>query len=519
MAVIDTTTAGVELADEPALVVTFGTTAKKRRSLNKATTVLGRLRSADIRLDAPEIANIHCLITRTETGLAVRDCESRTGTLVNGQPVREAELHDGDNLQVGPFSFKVSLPAVAPPASVRLPANASDGALADRLGEIQETEARLHLKQRTLEQQAEQLAAELKAMQERAAACAQQERELSEAQGRLEAERQAFRERQAEQPSAAAAPAIDVDALRREVLANEIAPLQTENNTLRSQVAEFQRRLAGQERDLLAARQQLEAAAAQPAAAAANGNAEAIQRENDDLRRQVAEIEQQNSRLLHQLETVQHEAETRLTTLRADLDTERTRVKELVREAANQYSASRQEIADLHRELDQRDAQLAAAGGGIDPNIEYELETLRATVADLQNQLVQQQHQPQLPPIPTDLSAYEQQLNDFRAQLEFAQQQLADQERQQHEKSRENELQLSKERAALAREKSMLDKTRFELKTELERAEREAKRLEQMASINKLTHEVRTQGKGDVADDTNTLSGRIRGFLKRMGDS
>jgi pSer/pThr/pTyr-binding forkhead associated (FHA) protein len=99
----------------PALVVTFGTTARKRRVLEKSTSLLGRGKGCDIRLDSVEISTVHCVITHTACGLAIRDCDSRVGTLVNDQPVKEGTLSHGDVLQLGPFSFRVHIPKGWPP--------------------------------------------------------------------------------------------------------------------------------------------------------------------------------------------------------------------------------------------------------------------------------------------------------------------------------------------------------------------------------------------------------------------
>lgn len=100
---------------EPALMVAFGATSNKRRLLDKSAMLIGRAACCDIRVDAPEISPIHCLVTRDEsnmrTSFRIRDCDSRCGVIVNGQPVRETELQDGDTIQLGPFSFIAALPA------------------------------------------------------------------------------------------------------------------------------------------------------------------------------------------------------------------------------------------------------------------------------------------------------------------------------------------------------------------------------------------------------------------------
>lgn len=96
---------------QPALVVKYGNSEKRFLPLEKSGTVLGRARGSDIELNAPEVSAVHCVITRDASGLAVRDCESRAGTVVNGQRIHEMALHDGDVLQVGSFSFEIRLPA------------------------------------------------------------------------------------------------------------------------------------------------------------------------------------------------------------------------------------------------------------------------------------------------------------------------------------------------------------------------------------------------------------------------
>ncbi len=97
--------------NEPALIVTFGNTGKKYRRLYRQVTILGRGRGCDIGLIAPDVSDVHCVISRTATGLHIRDCASRSGTRLNGAEVREAVLHDGAVLQIGPFSFRVFLPS------------------------------------------------------------------------------------------------------------------------------------------------------------------------------------------------------------------------------------------------------------------------------------------------------------------------------------------------------------------------------------------------------------------------
>jgi chromosome segregation ATPase len=97
-------------ANKPGLVLLYGNTSKKYRYLDRDVLVIGRARGCDMGLDAPDVSSLHCVISRAGTGFAIRDCQSRSGTKINGNPIREAVLHDGDLLQLGPFSFRVNLP-------------------------------------------------------------------------------------------------------------------------------------------------------------------------------------------------------------------------------------------------------------------------------------------------------------------------------------------------------------------------------------------------------------------------
>jgi pSer/pThr/pTyr-binding forkhead associated (FHA) protein len=131
-------------ASKPALVLLYGNTSKKHRALDRDVILVGRARGCDLGLEAADVSSIHCVITRHGSGFAVRDCQSRSGTKVNGNLVRETVLHDGDLLQLGPFSFRVHLPhgfvAAAAPAGSRL----------HHLEQSRRNFARLALKQRQL---------------------------------------------------------------------------------------------------------------------------------------------------------------------------------------------------------------------------------------------------------------------------------------------------------------------------------------------------------------------------------
>jgi hypothetical protein len=94
----------------PALIVTYGTTSRKYRALEREVVVVGRAPGCDVSLASPEVAPVHCVLARGPHGWRVRDCSGRGATRVNGSAVVEGPLHHGDTLQIGAFSFEAHLP-------------------------------------------------------------------------------------------------------------------------------------------------------------------------------------------------------------------------------------------------------------------------------------------------------------------------------------------------------------------------------------------------------------------------
>ena len=91
----------------------------KPLSLKRSFTLIGSSASARLYLPSKAVSRCHSVVINTGGGLFVRDLASRTQTRVNGQPVNEADLREGDVLQVGPFTFRFTdptAPAVKPPS-------------------------------------------------------------------------------------------------------------------------------------------------------------------------------------------------------------------------------------------------------------------------------------------------------------------------------------------------------------------------------------------------------------------
>ena len=67
---------------------------------------------AGVGIDDRWISRRHCELLYEAGALVVRDLSSRHGTMVNGQPISESPLADGDILQLGltPFQVRVLTP-------------------------------------------------------------------------------------------------------------------------------------------------------------------------------------------------------------------------------------------------------------------------------------------------------------------------------------------------------------------------------------------------------------------------
>jgi hypothetical protein len=79
--------------------------------LTQPDMVIGRHSEADVRLPLPDVSRRHCRFLFSQGSWKVIDLESLNGVYVNGEPVQEATLHDGDTLGIGGFHFRVKMGA------------------------------------------------------------------------------------------------------------------------------------------------------------------------------------------------------------------------------------------------------------------------------------------------------------------------------------------------------------------------------------------------------------------------
>ena len=71
--------------------------------LKASSVVIGRSRTADLKLPNPSVSRQHARISREQGRYTIADTRSTSGTAVNGRPTRTHELNHGDNIQIGPY--------------------------------------------------------------------------------------------------------------------------------------------------------------------------------------------------------------------------------------------------------------------------------------------------------------------------------------------------------------------------------------------------------------------------------
>jgi predicted component of type VI protein secretion system len=97
------------------VVLTAGKSEGKAIPINLSQFLIGRDPQCHLRPASALISKRHCaVLTRGEQAF-LRDFDSTNGTFLNEQPVKgEVELHDNDELKVGPLLFRVRVEAGVP---------------------------------------------------------------------------------------------------------------------------------------------------------------------------------------------------------------------------------------------------------------------------------------------------------------------------------------------------------------------------------------------------------------------
>jgi pSer/pThr/pTyr-binding forkhead associated (FHA) protein len=109
----------------PLLIIASGDLAGKQFELGAARFTIGRSHTCSLVLDMSAISGEHCAILRRGSRYAVQDAGSTNGTLLNGVPVREALLKDGDRIGVGSVEILFQDPTGSTTTLVSSPAFAA----------------------------------------------------------------------------------------------------------------------------------------------------------------------------------------------------------------------------------------------------------------------------------------------------------------------------------------------------------------------------------------------------------
>jgi hypothetical protein len=78
-------------------------TPTSKLRVKKVSTVVGREATCDLYIESFQVSRRHCLLQITDRGLLVKDLESTNGTFVNGIPLKDGYINEGDRLSLGTY--------------------------------------------------------------------------------------------------------------------------------------------------------------------------------------------------------------------------------------------------------------------------------------------------------------------------------------------------------------------------------------------------------------------------------
>src|SRR5438445_239307 len=85
----------------PALLPMGALAGKPPIPIARPATLVGSRQTANLRLHSSQVSKAHALILSSDSKVYIRDLNSRTKVLVNGNEVRDAELKEGDVIEIG----------------------------------------------------------------------------------------------------------------------------------------------------------------------------------------------------------------------------------------------------------------------------------------------------------------------------------------------------------------------------------------------------------------------------------
>ncbi len=92
------------------LKVLAGAKEGTKIAVKKETFLIGRSQQCHLCVGSSSISRKHCMISRSDTSVTVKDLDSSNGTFVNGKRItEETKLSSGDELEVGSLLFLVTV--------------------------------------------------------------------------------------------------------------------------------------------------------------------------------------------------------------------------------------------------------------------------------------------------------------------------------------------------------------------------------------------------------------------------
>jgi pSer/pThr/pTyr-binding forkhead associated (FHA) protein len=92
------------------LKVLEGAKVGAKISIKKPEFTIGRSQGCSLCAGSSAVSRQHCMISRDESKVTIRDMGSRNGTLVNGNKIEgTVELASGDEITVGPLKFLLTI--------------------------------------------------------------------------------------------------------------------------------------------------------------------------------------------------------------------------------------------------------------------------------------------------------------------------------------------------------------------------------------------------------------------------
>lgn len=85
--------------------------------LTQPDILIGRHSQADVRLPLPDVSRRHCRFLFGQGVWQLIDLNSLNGVFLNGEPIRQATLQQGDLIRIGGFIFAVDLTEANPEAA------------------------------------------------------------------------------------------------------------------------------------------------------------------------------------------------------------------------------------------------------------------------------------------------------------------------------------------------------------------------------------------------------------------